>query len=173
LYVSTELTHFVGSRLRPDRAKQFELLIKIIEPGVLSSYPAAPSNWGNIAFGRPLTFTDGEFFGLAKACFCDTPFADLAIHAGKYGEFGLAFPKAFLVQQGASPAFYVAANALLDSTPLGDHLKQNLDNLMSFFDLRNGLPENIRGPLSYFLVTRLAGYVKAFDASRPDDDNFN
>src|ERR1700680_488911 len=119
MYVSAELTHLVGAKLKPDRTKQFELLIKIVNSGILSSYPDERV-WRNPAYIRPFSWTDGEFLGLAKACFCDIPFTELAIHVGKYGEFGLAFRKDFLVQQGASPVFYVATNALLESTVLGD-----------------------------------------------------
>jgi hypothetical protein len=42
-------------------------------------------------------------------CFCDIPVDDLAIHVKKYGPFGIAFQKAFLVERGANPVFYVAS----------------------------------------------------------------
>jgi hypothetical protein len=41
-------------------------------------------------------------------CFCDIPVIDLAIHVRKYSKFGLAFKKAFLIERGACPVFYVA-----------------------------------------------------------------
>ncbi|MGH9866911.1 MAG: abortive infection system antitoxin AbiGi family protein [Candidatus Polarisedimenticolia bacterium] len=48
---------------------------------------------------------------VSAVCFCDIPLRDLGVHMGKYGQFGLAFPKPFLIAQGASPVFYVAQNA--------------------------------------------------------------
>src|SRR5713101_4497898 len=97
LYICPELTHFVGRKLTPDRDKQFELLLTIVSSGILSSYPGhAGHNWANYAYTQPLQYRNGEFSGLARACFCDIPPEDFAIHVSKYGEFGLAFPKPFL-----------------------------------------------------------------------------
>jgi hypothetical protein len=45
-------------------------------------------------------------------CFCDIPEDSLKRHIGHYGQFGLAFEKAFLVEKGANPVFYVAKGSL-------------------------------------------------------------
>jgi hypothetical protein len=47
-------------------------------------------------------------------CFCDIPAADLQVHIDKYSSFGIAFSKAFLVKQGASPVFYIAKDSEID-----------------------------------------------------------
>jgi hypothetical protein len=52
-------------------------------------------------------------------CFCDIPVADFGIHVKKYSPCAIAFSKDFLLQQGASPVFYVPRDAvvrLLDPT---------------------------------------------------------
>lgn len=57
-------------------------------------------------------------------CFCDIPLPELSIHVTKYSRFGLAFPKAFLVGQGANAVYHVArdsvvpANVWLRSEPV-------------------------------------------------------
>lgn len=47
-------------------------------------------------------------FGTSVVCLCDIPIGDLAFHARKYSDFGLAFRKEFLLARGANPVFYVA-----------------------------------------------------------------
>jgi hypothetical protein len=47
-------------------------------------------------------------FRTSVVCFCDIPIGDLAFHARKYSDFGLAFRKEFLLAQGANLVFYVA-----------------------------------------------------------------
>jgi ribosomal protein L24E len=44
-------------------------------------------------------------------CFCDIPIGDLGIHIKKYGQFGLAFKKSFLIERGANPVLYVERNS--------------------------------------------------------------
>jgi len=46
-------------------------------------------------------------------CFCDIPQESLGIHVAKYGRFGIAFKKAFLLSRGANPVYYVAASAIV------------------------------------------------------------
>lgn len=48
-----------------------------------------------------------------RVCFCDIPVELLGLHMLKYSRFGLAFKKTFLVRQGVTPAFYVAADSLV------------------------------------------------------------
>jgi hypothetical protein len=76
MYVSTELTHFVGANLGPDKTKQFELLVAIVTSGILSSNPdLAFTNWANIFYGQPLEWRGGEFFGLSRVCVSDLIFS--------------------------------------------------------------------------------------------------
>src|ERR1039457_5940254 len=111
-YTSRELTHFVGRSFRPDNQKQFDLLIKILETGILSPRPDNPSSWYNRANGGTLTLSVGELYPqFYNVCFCDIPLGDLDLHVRKYGAFGIAFLKSLLVPRGATPVFYVAENA--------------------------------------------------------------
>jgi hypothetical protein len=51
--------------------------------------------------------SDNSLLQFEVVCFCDIPPENLAIHCSKYGRFGLAFSKDFLVEQGASPVMYI------------------------------------------------------------------
>ena len=53
-----------------------------------------------------------ELIRSRPVCFCDIPEDGLKRHTDHYGRFGLAFEKAFLVEQGANPVFYVAKGSL-------------------------------------------------------------
>lgn len=129
-YVSSELTHFVGRPLGSD-SDRYDLLCKIIHDGVLMD----PSHIGQRhsifrVAGRPVPgkevtddliytsdpsvrhdieakLSDNSLLQFEVVCFCDIPFDNLGTHCSKYGCFGLAFSKSFLVAQGASPVMYI------------------------------------------------------------------
>jgi len=129
-YISSELTHFVGRSLGSDKDR-YDLLCKIVREGVLMD----PSHVGqrNSVFrvvGRPVAgetvtddliyisdpsvrhdieakLSDNSLLQFEVVCFCDIPLDNLGIHCFKYGCFGLAFSKPFLVAQGASPVMYI------------------------------------------------------------------
>jgi hypothetical protein len=106
-YVSSELTHFVGKGL-PENAQYETLVEKILKPGWLT-YPPHDVTIGRtleVDFSKPISADKALKYQVV--CFCDIPEPDLAIHVNKYSKFGLAFEKNFLVDQGASPVFYVA-----------------------------------------------------------------
>lgn len=106
-YVSNELTHFVGSSRRGRPEAQYELLRDILRSGLLRKP-------GGEGFGyalSPVADDLGESLSAPVVCFCDIPAHDLDIHTEKYGRFGIAFKKDFLVERGATPVFYVAKTA--------------------------------------------------------------
>ena len=48
------------------------------------------------------------FAAFPVVCFCDIPVSDFAIHTTKYGCFGVAFSKQYLLgRKGAAPVHYV------------------------------------------------------------------
>ena len=108
-YISPDLTHFVGRRL-PNQEKQYQLLRRIIQGGVLQARP--PSIQGQrthyglaIHTGRQLTSNNG--YQGSFVCFCDIPLGDMALHMEKYSHFGLAFSKDLLAEKGAIPVMYI------------------------------------------------------------------
>lgn len=110
-YVSNELTHFVGGGLKTEQ-EQFQLLVKILRTGWLR-----PSHREEFGAGFTLMadtrkcLSSNEEVRATAVCFCDIPADCLRIHMKKYGRFGLAFTKKYMLSRGASPVFYVAADA--------------------------------------------------------------
>jgi hypothetical protein len=125
-YVSNNLTHFVGRSLASDQPR-YECLSKIIRDGTLLDpshlgrldsifrvvIPANPtdgvtySSYPNVRHDLGSKLSDNTLVQFEIVCFCDIPLEDLAIHCAKYGCFGLAFSKRFLIAQGASPVMYI------------------------------------------------------------------
>ena|ERR1700680_4670543 len=117
-YVSNELSHFVGRGL-PENEQYETLINKILKPGWLTYPPHNITTLGRtleVDFSKPIS-TD-EALKYQVVCFCDIPEPDLAIHVNKYSKFGLSFKKAFLINQGASPVFYVANETPVSATEL-------------------------------------------------------
>jgi hypothetical protein len=125
-YVSDELTHFVGKAKKlpdgkPNNAERYALFLKIL--GDRFDLRAAPQGWLQASyreeFGSGFTIrSDGqkrlstnEAIKCTMLCFCDIPPGQLKIHMQKYGSFGIAFSKQFLLRQGATPVHYTPRDA--------------------------------------------------------------
>jgi hypothetical protein len=110
-YVSDELTHFVGRAL-PNNEQRYLLLEEIVRSGWLraSHREELGSEFtGHSDGGKALSSNDA--IKRATVCVCDIPVTKLGIHIKKYGPFGVAFGKRFLLRFGATPVHYVARNA--------------------------------------------------------------
>ena len=133
-YVSDELTHFIG-QAKPNNAERYALFLKILGDRVVDprSSPVAPivvaprQGWLKASyheeFGSGFTMrSDGhkqlstnEAVRCTMLCFCDIPPGQLQIHMRKYGSFGIAFSKHFLLRRGATPVYYVPRNSTVQS----------------------------------------------------------
>lgn len=135
--MSDELTHFVGARLRDD-SERFELFVKILDEGVLkapgrSDIVVEKNSNGVVSTKVTVSQTLDQRKRLSSngkydasiVCFADIPVLDLPLHSRKYGPFGVAFGKHFLVGKGASPVFYVARQS---ATNWRNPLANNPDN---------------------------------------------
>jgi hypothetical protein len=213
-YVSDELSHFVGGMApRPDN-ERYELLVeRILKTGQLLHPPFIPGISGNLQVNPNAKMSTGEMYAPEVVCFCDIPVEDLGIHAGKYGRFGLSFPKAFLVAKGANPVLYVVNDSAgmlagslreaaerLQAQGIDDQiLKQYVvghetraeafdEMLTEYHDLFGmfrkllmdarqtpGVPPDVNRlmRLQHFLDFYLLSFVKAFDASRSEEDPGN
>jgi hypothetical protein len=127
-YVSNELTHFVGRRLKEE--ERFQLLVKILRTGWLRPSHREEFGAGFILMAdtrKPLSSMaetrkrpssdESEAVRATAVCFCDIPANCLRIHMKNYGRFGLAFTKKYMLSRGASPVFYVAADAAAPPEP--------------------------------------------------------
>jgi hypothetical protein len=116
-YISHELTHFVGRRLKGEpkcQERQYDLLIKILRQGELGKIHSGPG-WAIVMAGKGIgtELSSNKKVEAQQVCFCDIPIEDLGIHMQKYSQFGLAFRKQYLVTKGASPLFYVSQSSLV------------------------------------------------------------
>lgn len=129
-YVSENLTHFVGRSLGSDKDR-YDLLCKILRDGVLLDPSHVGKNdsifrvvgsqdpdtgvtddlvytsYPNVRHDNEAKLSDNSLLQFESVCFCDIPLESLGIHCSKYGRFGLAFSRRFLVAQGASPVMYI------------------------------------------------------------------
>lgn len=146
LYVSSELTHFVGAG-EPSDEERYLLLTKILRSGKLLdgrslrrpkkrrvSFLDIEDDDGTVEhqnfFAEPYFDTNiraqlasNDFVRPDMVCFCDIPYDPpefFRIHTAKYNRFGVAFDRSFLVPQGASPVFYVARSATTSMRLIGD-----------------------------------------------------
>lgn len=106
-YVSNELTHFVGARLKT-RKEQYDLLKQILKTRKLRAFPGPVERPKHILrrdTDAPLS--SNRACEGSMVCFCDIPLCDLPLHMSKYSLFGLAFPKEFLADLGAMPVSYI------------------------------------------------------------------
>src|SRR4029077_14814674 len=55
-----------------------------------------------------------DMFNPSVVSFCEIPVGDVGIHMSKYGPFGIAFSREFLLNQGANPVLYLAEDAMTD-----------------------------------------------------------
>lgn len=194
MYVSYELTHFVG-RGRPQE-EQFQTMLRILESCTLlpgGKRWGGHAMWATVGGGRLCT---NEMFTSQVVCFCDIPPASLRIHMAKYSEFGIAFRKSWLVGRGANPVFYLAAGdspleTLDDGPPLlrADEFGRRVDEcyrlLYEFEDFLDEhasqvpeeaerLHDGFHHLVNFFLQYRVFSYLKCFDPMLRDEhiDNF-
>jgi hypothetical protein len=166
-YISNELTHFVGRAYERedgtfDREKQYECFIKILREGRLLHRQDAPNGPARPTFLGSGSFVERTMIAVDAVCFCDIPVSDFAIHMDKYGPFGLSFLKSFLVERGANPVFYIAANSIVSPDDpeaeivfRGAHRPEPLT--------RGGLMEQL---IREYGVTELRSLSMAFDERR-------
>ncbi len=108
-YISNYLTHFVGKGKALE--EQFELLKKILRRRWLTHRPHIEQPTLDLEVREGAKFSNNDMLLPGMICFCDIPEEHLRIHTAKYSQFGIAFPKAYLVGKGANPVFYVARNS--------------------------------------------------------------
>jgi hypothetical protein len=199
-YVSDELTHLTGRGKSDEDA--YGALLSILRSGTLrhsgeatphGTFPDNPLG-GGVAWSPAADLIAHEMFKADIVCFCDIPVPDLAIHAGKYSRFGLAFPKTFLLAKGAAPVFYVASDAVTSGGgTLAELFDVEVQRFHRFFqvvrdahaaganDQGEGIPEEevdrdiflLSMRVMAFLNTRVFAFVKFFEALLPPDDQHN
>lgn len=189
-YVSDELTHFVG-RQQPNDEARYALLVRILRGGFLTADPESPQAKNRLEgvvayrYSPHAPFSDPESYSIDCVCFCDIPVPDLSLHMDKYGRFGIAFRKPFLIKKGASPAFYWASNALARGRSRREYLDAMVANFHWLIDrLRAEFPAPTDSEtvpeisdrlerLFDFVNQYVLCFIKLFDDALPDNDPAN
>lgn len=188
-YVSRDLTHFVGRGL--PRNEQYRCLVEILSTGWLTHPPHTqqPSG-GDLRLRRGGRVSQNTLYCPEIICFCDIPVGSQRIHMNKYSEFGISFPKPFLIQKGASPVFYVAASSmvhdllgtLVTRSKYFDQMVAAWEELAATTDcLASGgtVPPQLAAYVNrlvgvqHLLDFNVLGFLKFFDPSKPDDNAEN
>jgi hypothetical protein len=182
-YVSDELTHFVGGKL-PSDEERYALLVKILSSGWLiapgtedKDGPREGTVWHTYAWHRKVSDPEG-LFSSSAVCFCDIPVADFGLHVKKYGGFGLAFSKTYLIEKGAAPVFYVPRGVRLFEKTRAEALDELAEEIRRIHpSIQKGEEFTFKHPepskLEKFLEDILLPYVKPFDEGKADDDPDN
>jgi hypothetical protein len=122
-YIAKELTHFT---------KKHETLCDILKDSVILAGPnIEDSRKGCTCFSIKYKedISQQAMIEVNKVCFCDIPEGQTDIHKEKYGDFGIAFDKAFIVGQGGIPVHYVPREATINSK-----WANGVETRASFFD---------------------------------------
>jgi Putative abortive phage resistance protein AbiGi, antitoxin len=188
-YVSTDLTHFVGAKLKAQR-DQYRLLKRILKSGTLKASPGPVTAPQYLLVRKThLPLSSNEACLGSVVCFCDIPLCDLPLHMSKYSSFGLAFTKDFLAEFGALPVIYVPVRGRPALLPYEDYgrkrvasqavafnefwrLFQRIENAAPAFE-KAKLPEAARDlrRMMRFLECNVVSNFKFFDHRLDDTED--
>jgi hypothetical protein len=134
--------------------------------------------------------SDNRAYRGSFVCFCDIPLSDLGLHIWKYGRFGLAFTKAFLLELGATPVMYVPTTGRPAILPWWNYgrgrVASNAASFDAFWKHYKELDEFAKnqiceprlsrsiGRVMQFLDSHVLSHLKFFDPSVADweEENF-
>lgn len=202
-FVSRYLTHFVGRWLQSDEDK-YRLLLEIVRSGKLiapgksdiqmaSLEPGGPEGWilrrtRRVDYTKALS--QNEKYLSSVICFCDIPEKDIEFHSRKYSSFGLSFQKEFLIQQGATPVFYIVReSATHEASGPGTQGREAKRTRADVFDHAemdycrrvtgiypkptSAAAERASAPFGRLMEEYVFPFMKFFDGGRRDDDPEN
>ena len=180
-YIAKELIHFT---------KKYEMLLDILNGRVLLGGPdIEESRRGGIyfSFNYREDISQDKMIEVNKVCFSDIPERQTDIHKKKYGHFGIAFDKDFIVRQGGIPKHYIPLNATINS-----RWANEAETTKSFFDrmtkelynyFNDLISESFEDPdevkrkkyqrLHDFCMIHIYPYYKFFDHTLPNEDRYN
>ena len=119
-----------------------------------------------------------------KVCFSDIPEGQTDIHKEKYGAFGIAFDKDFIVGKGGIPVHYVPRDATINSKWANKNEKiacffdRMTKELYGYFDsliVESSQVQDVEKRKKYrrlqeFCTIHVYPYYKFFDHTLPDAD---
>jgi len=179
-YIAKELTHFTET---------YEKLCAILEDRVLLGGPDIEfSRRGGVEFisWYKKDISKNEMIKVNKVCFSDIPEGQTDIHKAKYGDFGIAFDKDFIVRKGGIPVHYVPCEAVInpmwsnEGETRADFFNRMTKELYDYFDSliveysRDDEKKKKYQRLHEFIEIHIKPYYKFFDHTLPDahTDNY-
>jgi len=177
-YIAKELTHFT----------ERENFYRILEQKTLRGRPVEGPSEGSICYLSSYRndISQNDMIEVNKVCFCDIPVGQTEIHMKKYGNFGIAFHKDFIVKKGGIPVHYLPRDATINSRwadegeTRASYFDKMTKELYNYFD--SLIVESIQNPdgksdkyqrLHSFIETQIKPFFKFFDHSLSDDDKDN
>lgn len=191
-YISSELFHFLGRASPEEHERNYSLLKLVIESGCIS-HPPHEVGWGSVSYSIDISkrLAHEQMLIPTVTCYCDIPFAQLAPHTSKYGNFGLSFSRHHLTKIGARPVIYVPCRPddwrgvftghtllrELEATFLGVH-QQGARKQTQDEEKIQGVPLTTvpTSPLEaltkaeHTLALRVLAFVKPYDSTLDDSD---
>lgn len=191
-YVSSEFYHFVGRSTLGDNEKTYEILLKVLGDGCIS-HPPHVKGWGLVQYKRDLSkkLLNEELITPTITCYCDIPFAHLAIHISKYGPFALSFKREYVIRYGARPVLYIPLRQDDHLSPYGGKLLEEIEEKYKGFmehvvlKLDNnkfgshGVGKRTKSAdeaiswMSSVLERDMLAFIKPFDSQLPDGHSDN
>jgi hypothetical protein len=163
-YTSDVLYHFVGFRNPGDHETNYSTLLKILEDRAVTHWPHNARTPGqSMTLDWDADIEKGELIVPEVTCFCDIPYEALSVHLRKYGSFGIAFRRFFLVKKGGRPVTYVPLQS--KDRLAGWGTIYSLTMIRDWMRVREGFYEQVVAPVEANVVQRPLG-VKP---SNPDD----
>jgi hypothetical protein len=136
-YTSQLLHHFVGFRAPSDHEKNWATLAKVLKSGCVS-HPPHSRGHGETGYTVDLSRSlhDERLLVPKITCYADIPHASLSVNVNKYGRFGLAFDRAFLIRSGARPVMYVpkSSNEFFNSPNNGKYMLDDIEAIYRGLD---------------------------------------
>lgn len=132
-YTSGELFHFVGSKAPNDDDANYRTLLEVLRSGWVSASPHNMS-WDpeRLEVNTSRSMLNEQLVVPSVTCFCDIPPECLGIHCAKYGRFGIAFSRKYLVRYGARPVMYFPLSSQLEGSAYGSSRIKEIESIASW-----------------------------------------
>lgn len=190
-YTTDAPLHFVGRSHPTDHDANWNTLQSVLRAGCIS-HPPHENGWGSTRYTlRPGSrLAEGELIVPTITCYCDIPIESIRVHASKYGCFGVAIDREYLVKYGARPVTYVplhpedrrgpfGATMLADHQAVFDRLHQRVSFGVPDAERRRTLGEapdsidDLLVALNQILAKDVLAFIKPFDSTLDDHHENN
>lgn len=187
-YTSPILYHLVGNTRPLEHEQNFATLCAILESMEVRPCAVGGSRVGiRIQVDPTRQSTNGEPIFQTASCFCDIPFKSLALHASKYGYFGVGVAREWVAHWGGRPVIYVPTDNPRAGS-INNYLCTEALNAWKGINEHFPIPDGPRSryvgqPASTpaesallaqrFIAKDVLAFIKTFDHRLPDNDPNN